>query len=186
MSALNKEHIDDISHLSLKKSLLHRIPWLVIGLFGGIFAARIVNAFGSVLSEHFVLAAFIPLIVYMSDAVGTQMESFVIRDFAIHPRLNFIRYLLKQLVVVFIIGLLLGVVLFVYATFSHYGFRTSLALSLSLFFATISSVFTGLVLPLIFRRSKTDPANASGPIATVVQDILSVTIYLATAYLLLS
>ena len=185
MSPLSKEYIDNISHLSLKKSLLHRIPWLVIGLFGGIFAARIVKSFENILSEHFVLAAFIPLIVYMSDAVGTQMEAFVIRDFAIHPRLNFIKYLFKQFIIVFVIGLLLGTVLFTYAFFSHYGLRTSLALSLSLFFAIVSSVFTGLIFPLIFRGSKTDPANASGPIATVVQDILSVTIYLATAYLLL-
>ena len=178
-------NIDDILRIPLKKSFIHRIPWLLIGLFGGIIAAKIVKSFQEVLSENLILVAYIPLIVYMSDAVGTQMEAFVIRDFVLHPRLNFLKYFLKHFLVVLLIGIILSASLFTITIFSNNQLRISLVISISLLIAIISSMITGLVLPLVFKQSKTDPANASGPIATVIQDILSVTIYLMVAHLLL-
>ena len=89
-------NIDNIFHLSLKVAIRHRLPWLGLGLFGGILASGIVGNFEEIISKNLVLAAFIPLIVYMSDAVGTQMESFAIRDFALHKNLNFFKYFLRQ------------------------------------------------------------------------------------------
>lgn len=181
----NVSNIDDILRIPLKKSFIHRLPWLLIGLFGGVIAAKIVKSFEEVLSQNLILAAYIPLIVYMSDAVGTQMEAFVIRDFALHPRLNFLKYFLKHFLVVLLIAIILSASLFIITTYPNKQLKISLVISISLFFSIISSIITGLMLPLVFKRSKTDPANASGPIATVIQDILSVTIYLTIARLLL-
>jgi len=135
--------------------------------------------------KHRLLAAFIPLIVYMSDAVGTQMEAFVIRDFSLHTRLKFRRYFMRHLVITIAIASTLAVLLFAFSITFHEGIRLAIALSVSLFFSIISSVFTGLFLPLLFRSLRLDPANASGPIATIIQDILSITIYFSIASMLL-
>jgi magnesium transporter len=177
--------IDDILILSVGKSIWHRLPWLVIGLAGGLVAAGIVEVFESTLKDNLILAAFIPLIVYISDAVGTQMEAFIVRDSAIHPRLNFKKYFWKQLTVVGIIGIVLAALLLFFSFVIYKDFRISFVLSLSLFVAVISSIFTGLVVPNFFKRLKLDPANASGPIATIIQDVVSVFIFFAIASFLL-
>jgi magnesium transporter len=155
---------------------------LVLGLLGGLLAAQIITGFEETLSQNLLLASFIPLVVYISDAVGTQMESFVIRDIAIHKGgIHFFKYFSKQFVIVTIIGLILAVGLYGITSVIHSNPKLSLAITLSMFFAIESSIFTGIILPVLFRRMRLDPANASGPIATIVQDILSVTIYFLVA-----
>ncbi|MBI2023748.1 magnesium transporter [Candidatus Giovannonibacteria bacterium] len=173
--------IDNIINLPILKSVEHRIPWLFIGLFGGIAAAGIVSFFEDTLKENIILAAFIPLIVYMADAIGTQMEAFIIRDSAINPKFDFGKYFFKQTLVVSFIGVLMSGTLFVYSIITGSGNSIGGVLGIALFLAIISSVFTGLIIPYALSRFKFDPANASGPVATIIQDILSITIYFAIA-----
>jgi len=179
------ERIDNIMRLKVGTSVRHRLPWLVLGLLGGLLAAQIIGAFETTLTKNLLLASFIPLVVYISDAVGTQMESFVIRDIAIHKGINFFKYFLKQFVIVTIMAVILAAGLYVIILFLHGDSNLSLAVTLSMFFAIESSIFTGIILPILFRRLNLDPANASGPIATIVQDLLSVTIYFLVAARLL-
>jgi magnesium transporter len=114
------------------------------------------------------------------------MESFVIRDIAIHKGgIHFFKYFSKQFVIVTIIGLILAAGLWAITFALHQNSNLSLAITLSMFFAIESSIFTGIILPVLFRRLRLDPANASGPIATIVQDVLSVTIYFLVASKLL-
>ncbi len=171
--------------LSIFSSLKHRIPWLILGLLGGLMAANIIGFFEETLSKNLVLAAFIPLIVYMSDAVGTQMEAYIIRDLALQRSLPFGRYLVRHLFVVFLIGVLLfGMLLPSYGLL--YGdWYMATVLSTSLLAAVMSSVLTGLLIPYAFSRFSLDPADASGPVATIVQDILSIVIYFGIATLML-
>jgi magnesium transporter len=186
MDRIKKYDIDDILKISIRKSVFHRLPWLIIGLIGGILTARIVDAFEVTLEKNIFLAAFIPLIVYMSDAVGTQMEAFAIRDFAIQSHLDFIRYFVRQMVVVTLIGFILSIGLFGICIFLlDQGRAVGLVLGISLFAAVMSSLLTGLFIPYIFRRIRLDPANASGPIATIIQDLISVMIYLSIAQIFL-
>ncbi len=176
---------DDPLHLTLLTSIRHRLPWLLIGLLGGLLTAGIIGSFEETLSENLIIAAFIPLIVYMADAIGTQMEAFIIRDLAINPRLQFIRYLGKQLLVVFVIGSIISVTLGFSSYFFYHDSAVSEVLSIALFFAILSSVFSGLIIPYIFARLKQDPANASGPVATIIQDVMSIVVYFAVATWLL-
>lgn len=157
---------------------------MIIGLAGGILASKIVENFEAVLSENLILAAFIPLIVYISDAVGTQMEAFVIRDMALH-HLKFIKYFFRQLLVVSIIASILALSLFTYFVVSGGEKQIALVLGVSLFAAIMSSLFSGLIIPYLFRWIKLDPANASGPIATIIQDLMSIFIYFLIANRLL-
>jgi magnesium transporter len=176
---------DDIFRLSLFQSLKHRLPWLLLGLVGGILASGIIKSFEDVLSHNLILAAFIPLIVYMADAVGTQMEAFIIRDLAVNLKLEFKKYFLRQLSIILIIGLICSTLLYLGSLLIYDNSRTTFVLSLSLFLAILSSVVSGLTIPYLFSKFKLDPANASGPIATIIQDIVSVFLYFSIASLIL-
>ncbi len=176
---------DNIQTLSLWQALRHRLPWLLIGVSGGLVAAGIIGVFEKTLTQHVVLAAFIPLVVYVADAVGTQMEAYIIRDLATTDQLKFFRYFMKQLGVIFWIGLIASALVFIVSWLWYREPKISGVISLTLIVAIVSSVFTGLVIPYLFSRLKFDPANASGPVATILQDIISVVVYFAIAQLLL-
>jgi len=176
---------DDVLSMPIGRSLLHRLPWLLIGLLGGVLTARVIGLFEETLEQNLILAAFIPLIVYMSDAVGTQMEAFIIRDIAVDHRLPFLRYFGKQLFIVFLIAVLFGVLIFLAGSLLSDNPAISMVLAVSLFGAVCSSVFTGLLIPYGFHKLRMDPANASGPVATIIQDLLSIVIYFGIAAALL-
>jgi magnesium transporter len=181
----SKVGIDNIFDLSVFRSFEHRFPWLFIGLLGGVFMAKIISGFEDTLEKNIILASFIPLIVYMADAVGTQMEAFIIRDLAVMPNFNFLSYFLKHLKVVFLIAILSSLALFALNLILYGNMMVGVVLGIALFVAILSSFFTGLVIPYSLGKFKFDPANASGPIATIIQDTLSVVIYFAVASWLL-
>lgn len=176
---------DNVLKIPLRKSLEHRIPWLLLGLLGGLLAAGIIGRFEQTLAHNLVLASFIPLMVYMADAVGTQMEAFVIRDLAVSPTFNFLTYLIRHFLVTVLIGCITSALLVTISWFLYGSVKMGLVLGLSLFFAITSSVLTGLCIPYAFGRMHLDPANASGPVATIIQDLLSVTIFFLIASWLL-
>ncbi|MDP3697778.1 MAG: CBS domain-containing protein [Candidatus Taylorbacteria bacterium] len=177
---------DNILNISIFTALKHRLPWLIIGLFGGLLTAGLVGSFKEVISQHIILAAFIPLIVYMADSVSTQMEAFMIRDLAIEPDLKFFKYFFRQFLIVIIIAVVTSVGLYGVNLMTTQDHTVNLILSVALFIAVISSVSTGLIIPYIFGKLSLDPANASGPIGTIIQDFLSVFIYFTVAARLLS
>ena len=176
---------DDIIRLPAKISLIHRLPWLLVGLIGGLLAASIVSDFENTLEQNIILAAFIPLIVYIADATGTQIQAFFIRDIVLNPDLHFTRYFTKQLFITLLTGSIMGVGLVIFTGIVYHRFLIALVLGLSLFASVISSLITGLLIPYLFHRFHLDPANGSGPIGTIIQDIASITIYLTIASLIL-
>lgn len=173
--------VDHVLTIPVLESIKHRIPWLLIGLGGGLVAAKIIGFFENTIQKNLILAAFIPLIVYMGDAVGTQMEAFIIRDLAVEPRLSFRRYFTKQFLTVSAIAILLGLILILVSTIVYGKLAIGFVLGISLFAAILSSVVSGLLIPYLFSRMKFDPANTSGPIATIFQDIMSILLYFGIA-----
>ena len=186
LAGIHRAHaVDDIETIPLHRALEHRLPWLFLGLFGGIMAAHIIGAFETTLSQNIILAAFIPLIVYMADAVRIQVEAFVIRDLAVGHTVNYLHYFWKQLQIVLATAVLIGISLTVWSILRYDDIRIALVLGISLMTASATSVITGLLIPAIFSKLQNDPANASGPIGTIIQDMLSITIYFAMATWLL-
>lgn len=171
--------------LPMKKLLWHRLPWLLLGLLGGVLSAEIVGLFEGTLSENLILASFIPMIMYMGGSVLSQTQAFFIRDLALNPQLNFRKYFVKQLGVMCIIALSVSVVMLVISLLRHQSLAIANVLSVALFAVVGSTMLTSLVIPYIFQKFKFDPADGSGPMSTVVQDLLGVTIYFLVAYLLL-
>ncbi len=177
--------VDNVFELSTWQLFRHRFPWLFLGLFGGILTAKIISGFSATLEENLLLASFIPLMVYSADAVSTQMEAFIIRDMAMNPQLKFLRYFGKQLTVVSWIGLVCASFLYGFILWVSGDSLLALTLALSMFAAMLSSVSTGLLIPFLLSKIRVDPANASGPVSTILQDMLSVLIYFSVAEALL-
>ncbi len=163
-----------------------RIPWLALGLLGGIFAAKIVDFFETPLKAHFILAAFIPLIVYTADAVGTQTETLFIRSLVIDSRFGVGRYLLREIKTGLIMGLFLGLLISLISVFWFSSpYFIGLILGISLFFTILVSILIGVFIPWLLQKFKKDPAIGSGPFGTIIRDILSLVIYfLITVFLL--
>lgn len=187
MAGVSRGHvaIDNIFEIPLLHSVRHRLPWLIIGMGGGLAIAQIIGQFEETLRNNMVLAAFVPLIVYIADAVGTQMEAFVIRDFALFRKLNFGKYFIRQLIIVLILALILGIIIGLTGFFLYRRVDVASVLGLAVAGSTLSALFSGLIIPLLFRKMNTDPANASGPLGTIIQDAASVVIYFSIASILL-
>ncbi len=163
-----------------------RIPWLILGLFGGIFAAQIINFFETPLKNHFILAAFIPLIVYVSGAVAAQTQTLFIRSLALDSQLGIKKYLLREIKVSFLMALLLGGLLsFLSVSWFKSPYFVGIILGISLFFTVIIAILIGIFIPWLFTRFKKDPAIGSGPFGTIISDILSLIIYFSITSLLL-
>jgi magnesium transporter len=164
--------------------LWHRLPWLGLGLLGAMASAVIVGAFEDELQEQILLALFIPAVVYMADAVGTQTETLVIRGMALGVpiRVVFVRELTTGLV----IGALLGALFFPFA-FAVWGDgAVAAAVAISLGISCSVATLVAMALPYGLARLGRDPAFGSGPLATVVQDLLSIVAYFAIASLLVT
>jgi magnesium transporter len=159
--------------------LWHRMPWLLLGLLGSAAAAALVRGFESDLSSDVRLAFFIPGIVYMADAVGTQTEALVIRGLSVGVP---IRRVFRTEALT---GLVVGLVVAALAVLGVWTVLGSLPLAvtvgLSLLGACAVASVVAMLLPWAMSRLDRDPAFGSGPLATVVQDLLSLVIYFSVA-----
>lgn len=162
-----------------------RLPWLIIGLLGGILAAFVVRLFEGALAEQLALAAFIPAVVYMADAVGAQTQTIFVRSMALTHTLDMKAYVLRE----FRVNLALAVILsFLIAAFSLVWLGSpilSLVLGISIMITVLAAMGVAIAMPWIFLKLRYDPAIASGPFATVVRDITSLLIYFGVASLFL-
>lgn len=172
---------DSVLKLPILTSVWHRIPWLIVGLIGGLAISKIIHLFEESVSTNILVASFIPLVVYMANAIGIQMEAFVIRDYAINPHIKFAPYFLRHVAIVAIISVLISYLFFWVSAFFYKDYWFSTVVSSALFVAIISSLFTGLIIPYLFEKIKMDPASAGGPVGTIIQDAISVVIYLSIA-----
>ncbi len=187
-AGIHKAHLEYENTLAvpLDRSVLHRLPWLLIGLVGIILAAAFISAFEKTLEKYLILAFFIPAIVYMSDAVGTQHQTLFVRDLAIMGKdLNLKAYLFKQMLIALLLGALIGAIVFLVISFfwnqPFIAFVIGSAMSASL----LVTSFTALATTLLISRWGMDPALGSGPFATIVSDVTSVIIYFIVAFLFL-
>jgi magnesium transporter len=164
--------------------LWHRLPWLGLGLLGAMAAAIVVGAFEDEIRRQVLLAFFVPAVVYMADAVGTQTETLVIRGMAlgVPVRAIFARELLTGLV----IGVLLGSAFFAFALAFWGDARVAAAVGISLAISCSIASVVAMALPSGLARLGKDPAFGAGPLATVIQDLLSIVIYFAVAILLVT
>lgn len=167
--------------MNYPKEIKTRVKWLLIGLALSLIIAEVIKRFEGTLQENLVLATFIPLVVYMSDAVGTQMESIIIRELNKPGKFNFVKFFRQQIIIVVVVAVVVGLASGVVITLLNDSIGLGVVIGLSLLGSILSSLITGSLLPYFFWRMHEDPAEASGPVATVLQDFLSVVIFLVIA-----
>ncbi len=159
--------------------LVHRLPWLVIGLIGAMVSAVIVGSYEEQLTEVLLLTFFLPAVVYLADAVGTQTEAILIRGLSVGIEMR--KVFRRELISGVIIGALVGLAFLPFALAGWGDADVAVAVALALFCACAIATLVAMVLPLAFQRLGIDPAFGSGPLATVIQDLLSIVVYLAIA-----
>ncbi len=201
LDILHNEHVEDmllsvgvhepdgfsakIEKASPKELVKMRLPWLIIGLFGGMLAAIITALFEEPLSEHFILATFIPLILYMAGAVSAQTQTLYVRSLAMN-HISQKDYFIKEIKVGLLMGTILSL-LMLFASFLMFDtFITGLILAVSLFITIGFTIFITIVIVWgLFTKGK-DPALGSGPFGTIVSDISALIIYFFVATALLN
>jgi magnesium transporter len=200
MGVLREEHLEDLHHMAgiwhqtdaARQALeappirraRYRLPWLVVGLAGSLIATTLVAQFERVLEAQIAVAFFIPAIVYLADAVGTQSEAVAIRGLSLTDA-GIRRILLGEISAGLLIGLILALLAGAFTVVAFDAPRLALAVGTSLLAACTIASSLGLCLPWVFSRVGWDPAHASGPIGTIVQDVLSLAIYFGAASVML-
>ena len=164
------------------------LPWLLIGVIGGLMGAKIIGFFEVGLSKYIALASFIPLVAATGGNVGIQSSSLVVQSLASKsvfddtPWQRFIKGLLIALVNgVVLATFVFLVVVFIYGFESIFGFTIGLAM----FCVVLLSSFMGTVTPLVLDRFGINPAIASGPFITTANDLIGIGTYFLIAYYLL-
>lgn len=175
----------EVNTASSSKMIKARLPWLVIGLLGGVVAANVVGLFEDTLNTYISLAMFIPVLVYMSDAVGTQTETIFIRSMALDPKLQMKKYFLRECKVGLFIALFCGIILSVITAYGWGLPLLGLIIGVSMFFGIFAAMLVATLLPWVLKELKADPAMGSGPFATIITDITTLFIYFTIASLLI-
>lgn len=163
----------------VSRRLLHRLPWLLVGLLGAMASAVIVGSFEAQLDEKVLLAFFVPAVVYMADAVGTQTETVLIRGMS--TNINMGRVIRREMLTGVLLGIFIGLAFFPFALLGWGDADVALAVGLALAASCSIATSVATVLPRLLSRLGADPAYGSGPLATIVQDLLSIAVYLAIA-----
>ena len=162
-----------------------RLPWLIILLFLGLFTASIIARFEETLEQVALLAIFIPLIAGMAGNTGTQSLAVAVRGITTGElqKRGILKTIMRESVTGIITGVTCGLsiwlIIFIWQGMFFLGFLVGLSIMITLFVATIS----GAVVPMLMDRLNIDPAVASGPFITTINDIISITIYFGMATL---
>ena len=162
-----------------------RLPWLLIGMIGGIFAANVIAGFTNEISHIPTLALFIPLITAMGGNVGVQSSAIVVQ--ALAKDNDHFDHIKTKIVKETLVGLLNGVFLasIIYGIASFFGNSTlGFVVSISLFVVIVFAGLFGTIIPLILNKYKIDPALATGPFVTTLNDVLGLFIYFTVGALL--
>jgi magnesium transporter len=169
-------------------SIKARLPWLIIGMGGGMLAASLTNILGQpVLVLASVLANFMSLIAGTGGNVGVQSSSIILQSLANKSvfQLNTLQRLSKVLVIALCNGLILAFIVLGASFFLGYDFKIGLIVAISLLSVVLLASLMGTITPLILSRFKINPALASGPFITTANDLLGLTVYFLVAKMLL-
>jgi len=155
-----------------------RLPWLLIGLIGGILGAKIIGIF-DLKNNLFELAFFIPLITAMGGNVGVQSAAIVVQGLANNNLKvnNISNKLFKELGVAIFNGLICSTIILLVTMLIGYSMAISITVSISLLAVIVFAALFGTFIPLILEKYKIDPALATGPFITTINDILGLLIY---------
>jgi magnesium transporter len=191
---LRDEHLEDIARMAgithanrhthrerlatpILEKARRRLPWLIVGLVGSAAATLLIAEFEGILTTHIAVSFFIPALVYLAGAVGSQSVSVAVRDLS-SPQPALKKLIFKEFMTGSLIGILLGS-LMAFWTWQVFGEDLLwLSIGIAVALTAMMSTVIGLLLPWMFETLDMDPALGSGPIATILQDVVTIVVYL--------
>ncbi len=184
MAGVIDQEVTEESTLRISRA---RLPWLIAALFGGLFAALVIDQFEASIKAMISLSFFFPVVMAMGGNTGTQASSVVVRGLATGDigLVNIGKRLLMELRVALINGLICGGILGIVVGLWVGDYRLGIIVNVALFLIIILSGIIGAAVPLTLKRLNVDPALAAGPFVTTSNDILSLFIYLGLTTLFL-
>ena len=155
-----------------------RLPWLFLGLVGGVGAAAIMGGFEEMISKHAILFFFTPLIAAMAGNVGVQSSAIIVQGLANDDLKGSVgNRLVKEMLLALLNGVVLAVILLIFTWLWKGAFLSALAISISLVAVILVAGFIGTFIPLFLHKRGIDPAIATGPFITTSNDIFGILIY---------
>jgi magnesium transporter len=172
------------SNASVFRMSRARLPWLLIGMVGGTLSAQVISTFEISIGQIPALAFFIPLITAMGGNVGVQSSAIVVQSLAKGNQFNSVTSkLLKETMIGLLNGLICSLcILGIASAFSD--LRLGITVSVALFVVIVFAAVMGSMIPLIMNKYKIDPALATGPFVTTLNDVLGLFIYFSVGMLL--
>ncbi len=171
----------------LVTSVRARLPWLVIGMAGGLVAARFMGLFEASIAAIPAMAFFTPLIAGTGGNVGIQSSAIILQSLATKAGLEISMWvrLLKVFLIALVNGLILSGVVFAFNLIFGIELHLAMVVSIALMSVVLVASFTGTLTPLILNRFGINPAVSSGPFITTANDILGIIVYFTAAKILL-
>ncbi|MCP4484312.1 MAG: magnesium transporter [Flavobacteriaceae bacterium] len=163
-----------------------RLPWLVLGLFGGLGSVYILQGFDEALSSYPILFFFTPLIAAMAGNVGVQSSAIIVQGLANDVvKGSMFHRLIKEVGLALINGSILGLLVILFGAFVGQDFIVSITIALSMLSVIIIASLIGTFVPIILDRKGIDPAIATGPFITTSNDIFGIFLFFYIAKLIL-
>jgi len=174
------------SNSSILKNTRSRLPWILIGLAGGVMSSQIIKGYEGTLAVIPSLAFFIPLIASTAGNIGVQSSAIVVQGLASNDfqMKGILRRVGKEALVGMVVGLICAILIYVVGYFFSDESQLATTLAISLFIVALFSAALGTFIPLALDRIKIDPALATGPFITTANDIIGLSIYFIVAYLI--
>ncbi len=196
LDVIEEEASEDISRLAglgseeafhqlgLLRLSRDRLPWLVLGLFGGLFSGRILQSFEGSIAQVLEIAFFVPVIMALAGNIGIQSSTIIVRGLAtgeikpgsVRSRIG------REFVISLFNGVVIGALTFCAVLLWLRDPILGAIVSSSMLLVVIWATLTGTVVPLLLRKTGIDPAYATGPFVTTSNDIIALSIYLLIAY----
>lgn len=163
-----------------------RLPWLILGLVGGLAAASIMGGFEEALTRFPELFFFTPLIAAMAGNVGVQSSAIIVQGLANdNIKGSMVSRMFKEIALSVVNGIILAGLIFIFGYFLNYNTNISITISISMIMVIILASLIGTFVPLILAKNGIDPAVATGPFITTSNDIFGIFIFFYIAKLIL-
>ncbi|MDO4224672.1 MAG: magnesium transporter [Bergeyella zoohelcum] len=180
--SLDIDHTDNIFNMTKA-----RLPWLFIGMVGGLIGSRVLQGNQDALEKIPALMFFVPLIAATAGNIGTQAAAIIVQGLA-NDTLgkDTFKTLVKEVSVSAVSGAILSLIILTFnLLINHHDLSVSITISMSLFSVIVVAAVVGTAVPILLNKNKIDPAIATGPFITTSNDILGVLIYFFIAKMIL-
>ena len=164
-----------------------RIPWLLFGMIGGLSNSAILGGFLGAFASNPKMALFIPLIGATGGNVGIQSSAIVVQGLANNSLKHYqiVKQVFKEMAVALINAAIISVIVFTYNYFMLGDQQITLSVSISLFAVVLFASISGTIVPMLLDRFNVNPAIATGPFISIMNDIIGMLIYMATTSILM-